>query len=201
MGICVSLSVCVLLPYLHIFLCLKIRSVWPGCVLVFLFMQWALRAHLSSETVRKSLALRLPGQPQCNLQCDKEFRILDFVALNLPWCNLQWAEQSHLLGFVALKLLYWKYTMLKYFKVQIWLHWGYQASYNAIIHCASCFHNTLVYVCLSKSCLKFWIYFCSPLQWMMTYIGSSGWGSSNLSDPRGKMRGKCCWARNCLPTT
>ena len=94
-------------------LCLKIRSVWPACVLVFLFMQWALCAHLSSETVRKSLALRLPGQPQCNLQCDKKFRILDFVALNLPWCNLQWAEQSHLLGFVALKLLYWKYTMLK----------------------------------------------------------------------------------------
>ena len=82
-------------------------------------------------------------------------------------------------------------------EVQIWLHWGYQASHSAIIHCASCFHNTLVYVCLSKSCLKFWIYFCSPLQWMMTYIGSSGWGSSNLSDPRCKMRSKCCWARNC----
>ena len=77
------LGICIFLTYSLLFLCLKVRGVWPGCVLVFLFMQWALCAHLSSETVRKSLALRLPGQPQCNLQCAEEFHILDFVAWDL----------------------------------------------------------------------------------------------------------------------
>ena len=47
----------------------KAKAFDLGGVCVFLFMQCALPAHLSRETVRKRLALRLPGQPHSHCKC------------------------------------------------------------------------------------------------------------------------------------
>ena len=60
MCLCVCLCVCMCL-------CVCVFPFDLGGVCVFLFMQCALPAHLSTETVRKSLALRLPDQPHFHI--------------------------------------------------------------------------------------------------------------------------------------
>ena len=74
LSVCFCVCVCEVTLTVCVFLRQKQKHLTWVCVCVFLFMQCALPAHLSSETVRKSLALRLPGQPHshcicCTLHC------------------------------------------------------------------------------------------------------------------------------------